>query len=1487
MGLSMKMRFSKLLALVLSLAMLLSMIPAVMAEGEVTEVATSDALVAALAAGGTIKLTDSFELTALATVSEGVTATLDLNGQTLTSNDAGTKYIANNGTLTITDSVGGGKFNATRKTALSGGRAHCVLNNGNLTVSGGELTTTANNLGGYVIYSPAGNVTVTGGKLTISQASAYTAQVISVMGNLTISGGTFVATSTSTSSGARASIVHLIKSASAQVTITGGDFTATMANSVAGASLVRGSGENTKASITVSGGTYEIGVKTASGGKGFVDGTIPVSVTGGTFTNTDGTALDISKYMPEGYTQSAEGTVSDGSELPEATEVATSEDFIAALEKGGNIRLTDSFELTALATVPAGVTAVLDLNGKTITSTNEKCYINNEGELTILDSRAGGKDGQIIMTPASESATVYGLYNTGKLTIEGGKITSTTKKKSVYVVFSEAPSVTINGGTFEATLDGNVDASAYAIAMRGDTSGSSVATINGGTFIATSKSMTGNNRCAAVYASGDNSKKITITINDGIFEGNREGHRGASAIRFKDNPCGATIVIKGGSFQAGSTTKTDVEDRMFAGSAGTLTITGGTFTYDSNIFTAARKATITGGTFVKFDGTKNDISAYLADDYSQMANGTVIKFETVEVATFEELVAALKKGGQVKLTAGFELTAKAEIPAGITVVLDLNGQTLTSNNGENYHLVNAGELTIIDSGENGTISVQSANKSANVIAVENNGTLTIEDGNFVATSGNRTAYALFSKGPSVIINGGTFDASFTKATGIYQAMTLGLGGTGSTVVINDCTVTATSVSERTDTRCAAVYVMNNSNVQVTINGGTYTATRTVGTNGASALRNENSDKAAKVTVNGGTYTATAGTDNIFDVKTGKLEITGGTFTYDGAVFAEDLATVTGGKFAKADGQVNDITACVSAGYAQLEDGSVVSATDLPDLVKVGEETYKTVWESAAKAGAGQTLTLLADAQTARTITLAEGVILDLNGYTLEAGGVFSSDSQIIDGAQAGLLKIPEGYAIFNTSNSALPVWDATAGGYRMADTKIQVKDGGNGKFYFRFDLTNTAWEALLPANDISLLVRVDGYTETYAAPQQWLDALYADTTGRGAIKVTFLNAPADMDIQVSVASNVVEISKGTNTPVLAAIGPSGTVDPLAADVREYLAAASDLYDDATVEELLELKSPKLNRQDLNASKQPVILTWKWDASIPADSQFTIQLSQSADLAQVENLACTHFNKNVFVQSEPFWNPMMGTTYYWRVVATLSNGSTVESEVMTFITAEGPRLMYVSGVENVRDLGGWKTSEIVLSDGTVLPAGTVKQGLVYRSALLEDRTAEGESVLVDEMGIKTEIELREPNASGAGDLANKVDSVQLVMGTTTAENGVGLINNPEGYDFYLRPFTKAENYPFIFHCHFGADRTGSLAFILNALQGVSLADLIKDYELTQDRVIQGSTNIKYRAFLTAFNALEGDTTYEKARTFCKSAGLTDTEIDTIILLMRGQ
>ena len=48
---------------------------------------------------------------------------------------------------------------------------------------------------------------------------------------------------------------------------------------------------------------------------------------------------------------------------------------------------------------------------------------------------------------------------------------------------------------------------------------------------------------------------------------------------------------------------------------------------------------------------------------------------------------------------------------------------------------------------------------------------------------------------------------------------------------------------------------------------------------------------------------------------------------------------------------------------------------------------------------------------------------------------------------------------------------------------------------------------------------------------------------------------------------------------------------------------------------------------------------------------------------------------------------------------------------------------------------------------------------------------------------------------------------------------------------MRVFANQANYPILFHCTYGRDRTGTLAFMINGLLGVSRKDLYRDFELT--------------------------------------------------------
>ncbi len=128
-------------------------------------------------------------------------------------------------------------------------------------------------------------------------------------------------------------------------------------------------------------------------------------------------------------------------------------------------------------------------------------------------------------------------------------------------------------------------------------------------------------------------------------------------------------------------------------------------------------------------------------------------------------------------------------------------------------------------------------------------------------------------------------------------------------------------------------------------------------------------------------------------------------------------------------------------------------------------------------------------------------------------------------------------------------------------------------------------------------------------------------------------------------------------------------------------------------------------------------------------------------------------------------------------------------------------------------------------------------MVYRGAGLDGHkgyklTSFGQEQLRVMLGIKTQIDLR-----GSDDGDNGKQSVSDFGGT--------YVKAPlEQYDYLFRSdesqrslgkifevLADEANYPIYFHCNYGSDRTGTLAFIINGLLGVSQEDLTRDFELT--------------------------------------------------------
>lgn len=238
-------------------------------------------------------------------------------------------------------------------------------------------------------------------------------------------------------------------------------------------------------------------------------------------------------------------------------------------------------------------------------------------------------------------------------------------------------------------------------------------------------------------------------------------------------------------------------------------------------------------------------------------------------------------------------------------------------------------------------------------------------------------------------------------------------------------------------------------------------------------------------------------------------------------------------------------------------------------------------------------------------------------------------------------------------------------------------------------------------------------------------------------------------------------------------------------------------------------------------------------------------------------------------------------YYWRVTA-VKDGVDLAVSASSFTTGSAPRNIAVDGVTNVRDLGGW-----VREDGT-----TVKQGMLYRTARLNksnvsslrtEITADGIRTMKETLNVKTEIDLRGKDETEAGGLNGK-----SVLG---ADVGYYLINMRASSTLANRPneikevfdiLSDENNYPVFFHCDIGTDRTGIVAFLVNALMGVSEEDLYRDYMFSNFAKINDKrSQSALSKHLNEVYYYAGDTLAEKTASYLTEyCGVSPAALDNV-------
>lgn len=322
-------------------------------------------------------------------------------------------------------------------------------------------------------------------------------------------------------------------------------------------------------------------------------------------------------------------------------------------------------------------------------------------------------------------------------------------------------------------------------------------------------------------------------------------------------------------------------------------------------------------------------------------------------------------------------------------------------------------------------------------------------------------------------------------------------------------------------------------------------------------------------------------------------------------------------------------------------------------------------------------------------------------------------------------------------------------------------------------------------------------------------------------------------------------------------------------VREYMAEVTYTAQDETVMRNYNIAPPA--RRDL-----PEPATIFWTQNTDATSQ-QVTWSLNADFSDA-------FTAEVPADKAYYeiFNLLPGQTYYYKVTLTV-DGTPTDVINSSFTTSGQLRQIKGDGTGNMRDLGGWATAI----------GKPIKYGYIYRGAEWNGEyqlTPEGIEE-VRRVGIKAELDLRIDWEAAYISSSPLGEDVVYKRITNEDYYESGMQNRKDLYKQNLDfVFDCVKNdKPVYFHCHIGADRTGTLAVILEGLLGVNLSDLYKDYELTSFSVYEThryKENID--GILDYINTLPGETLTDKFYTYCHDeVGLTAKQIADFRMKMLGE
>ena len=271
----------------------------------------------------------------------------------------------------------------------------------------------------------------------------------------------------------------------------------------------------------------------------------------------------------------------------------------------------------------------------------------------------------------------------------------------------------------------------------------------------------------------------------------------------------------------------------------------------------------------------------------------------------------------------------------------------------------------------------------------------------------------------------------------------------------------------------------------------------------------------------------------------------------------------------------------------------------------------------------------------------------------------------------------------------------------------------------------------------------------------------------------------------------------------------------------------------------------------------------------------VYISRTKDLSEAE----TYVTAGNSVHIDDL---LVNTDYYWQVRAVFED-KTVLSDVFKLHTAHEFRTFAIPSVSNTRDLGGY----------SVKGGKKVKQGMIFRGANVDGANSAAKKIMLEELGIRTDLDLRAPGEGKAGGKFSPLgEEVNYINISAPLYGGIKDEDKQEALAEEIRVFTKPENYSVYFHCAIGRDRTGTLAMLLLGLLGVPEDMIRRDYEMSflsysgsADKTpVETMLSGNFDPTVKYLKTLSGKSFKDNVSSFLRSIGITDAELDAIRSIM---